>query len=294
MNYKKWLQQNTTSLLGKTVAITGSTGGLGKEICFWLASLGANLILLDRNKQKQENLKFQIYEKFSNIHINNFIVDNENFESVKKLCQNLKQVDIDILILNAGAYKIPRKITDTGYDNLFQINFLTPYYILKELLPILNINQNTKIVLVGSIAHKKNKFNPNDIDYSNCKKSMRVYGNAKRFIMFSAINLINQFKNVNLSIVHPGITLTNIISNFPKPLLFFVKPLMKIVFNSPKKASLNIIKGVFDNILDGNWIGPKYLDIWGLPKNKRLKTYNKQEAKMIYNCAEEIYSNLEN
>ena len=52
MKVNKWLSLNTTSLLGKTIAVTGTTGGLGKEICKYLASLNANLILMDRNKKR--------------------------------------------------------------------------------------------------------------------------------------------------------------------------------------------------------------------------------------------------
>ena len=51
MNISSWIETNTTSLSGKTVALTGSTGGLGREICKHLVSLGANLILLDRNEK---------------------------------------------------------------------------------------------------------------------------------------------------------------------------------------------------------------------------------------------------
>lgn len=292
MNYKKWLQQNTTSLFGKTVAITGSTGGLGKEICFWLAGLGANLVLIDRNKQKQDNLKTQLLQKFSSIKVNGFIVDNENFESVKKVCEKLKQININTIIFNAGAYKIPRTKTSLGYDNIFQINFISAYYMLCELLPVLDKKEDAKVVIVGSIAHKKNRFNASDIDFFNCKKSTRVYGNAKRFLMFSAIQKIKQYKNVKLAIVHPGITLTNIISNFPKVIYTIVKPIMKIVFDSPKKASLNILKGVFDSTKNTEWIGPKFCDIWGKPKKKILKTYNEQEAKLMFNQAENICKNL--
>ena len=33
MNIKKWLHINTESLKGKRVAVTGSTGGIGRELC---------------------------------------------------------------------------------------------------------------------------------------------------------------------------------------------------------------------------------------------------------------------
>lgn len=59
MNIEKWLKLNTTSLKGKIVAVTGSTGGLGSELCKYLASLSANLILVDRNLHKSQ--KFALY-----------------------------------------------------------------------------------------------------------------------------------------------------------------------------------------------------------------------------------------
>ena len=52
MNIKKWLAENTSSLVGKTVVVTGTTGGLGRELCGYLALLGAELILVDRNAQQ--------------------------------------------------------------------------------------------------------------------------------------------------------------------------------------------------------------------------------------------------
>lgn len=40
------------SLYGKTVAISGGTGGIGQALCRELAARGAHLLLLDRNGEK--------------------------------------------------------------------------------------------------------------------------------------------------------------------------------------------------------------------------------------------------
>ena len=53
---KSWFDKHTKRLDGKTVAVTGSTGGLGMELCDYLASLGAGLVLVDRNREKSEAL----------------------------------------------------------------------------------------------------------------------------------------------------------------------------------------------------------------------------------------------
>ncbi|MBQ3547362.1 MAG: hypothetical protein IJA44_02680, partial [Clostridia bacterium] len=43
VNYKKWFLKNTESLSGKTVAVTGSTGGIGLWLCKLLADYKYNM-----------------------------------------------------------------------------------------------------------------------------------------------------------------------------------------------------------------------------------------------------------
>ena len=69
MNYKKWIKSNTKDLINKTVVISGSTGGLGIEICQTLASLNCNLILLNRNLNKSEKQKEALLKLHPNIKI---------------------------------------------------------------------------------------------------------------------------------------------------------------------------------------------------------------------------------
>ena len=211
-------------------------------------------------------------------------------ECVKQLSNFNK---IDVLILNAGAYAIPRKITNIGYDNVFQINFVSPYFLVKSLLPILRKSNNPKVVLTSSIAHNYSKIDERDIDFRTRKKSNLIYGNSKRFITFSLMELFEQNKDISLSIVHPGITFTKITNHYPKFIYAIIKYPMKMIFISNKKASLNIIKGVFDKTDYMEWIGPSASNIWGYPKKKKLKTCSKEESAKIFETAENIYKNLE-
>ena len=151
-------------------------------------------------------------------------------------------------------------------------------------------NQNLKVVAVGSIAHKNCRLNENDISLKDCKKDVKLYGNAKRFLMFSLAKLC---EDKNYTIAHPGITYTNITSHYPKILLPFIKFFMKIIFPSTKKASLTIVKALFENAPKGQWIGPKYFDIWGKPKTKRLKTFSSQESDKVFEIAESISKKAE-
>lgn len=284
MSIEKWLKKNTASLSGKTVAVTGSTGGLGTPLCSYLASLGASLILVDRNGSRSEAHANGLREKYG-VPVSLIQCDLQSLTSVVSATDELIKAEPDILIHNAGAYSIPREICDTGYGNVFQINFLSPYYMTKELLPVLR-KKKGKVIAVGSIAHNYSKTDENDIDFVTRKASSRLYGNAKRFLMFSLYSLLENEKDVSLSVVHPGITFTNITAHYPKLIFAVIKNPMKIIFMKPKKAALSLLSGVFDTTAANEWIGPRIFNIWGYPSKKLLKTCKKDESRFIFEQAE--------
>lgn len=291
MNIRKWLDNNTATLENKTVAITGSTGGLGRETCKYLAGLGANLILLDRNASLSNEHKEYLLSLNSAISVECINIDLEDIDSVIDATEILKERGIDVFVHNAGAYSIPRRKCKNGYDNVFQINFVSPYYMIKELLPQLSL-RNGKVVAVGSIAHNYSRVDKNDVDFSQRKASSKVYGNAKRYLMFSLYELFRSPKDVSLSVTHPGITFTNITAHYPKLIFAIIKHPMKVIFMPSRKAALCIIKGVFDACGYSEWIGPRVFDVWGLPLKRRLKTCKKDESAFISQFAEESYKQM--
>ena len=291
MNIEKWLEENTESLAGKTVAITGSTGGLGRELCRYLAGLSASLVLVDRNAERSEAFRQELLNEFENISVLSVVADLEDIRSVDRACERLKALPIDIFIHNAGAYSIPRHKCEGGYDNVFQINFVSPYYIIKELLPALR-DRGGRVVVVGSIAHNYSKTDEADVDFSGRRASSKVYGNAKRHLMFSLFELFREEREVSLSIAHPGITFTNITAHYPKVIFAIIKHPMKIIFMKPRRACLSVLRGVFEPCGYCEWIGPRVFDIWGLPIKKKLNTCKPDECSYIGEIAEKIYSDM--
>ncbi len=293
MNFEKWLKNNTQDLTNKTVVITGSTGGIGQELCKILANLGANLVLVGRKAEALEQQKAELQNINRAIIVDYFQADFNSLADVDALAIYLSSKQVDILIHNAGAYAVPRKFSDVGFDNVFQINFLSPYYLTKKLLPTLEKAEDPKVVVVGSIAHTYDKFNAEDIDFRFNKKPSKVYGNSKRFLMFTFHEWFREMGGkVKLSVVHPGITFTNITNHYPKFIYAIIKYPMKLIFMKPKKASLNLIKGIFTPTEFGTWIGPKLFNIWGLPKKKKLKIPAKESAQ-IYETSKKILAEAE-
>ena len=289
--YKRYLSRigmGDVSLSGKTVALTGSTGGIGRELCRYLLCLGARLVLVDRNISRAEDLRRELLCAYPEGNISLLTADLSDMASVRAVTDQLIRFSPDVFIHNAGAYSIPRKICDTGYDNVYQINFVSPYYMIRKLLPTLKARKG-HVVVVGSIAHNYSKTDPQSIDFADHSRASKVYGNAKRYLMFSMYGLFSKEPDVTVSVTHPGITFTGITAHYPKLIFALIKHPMKVIFMKPRKACLSVLKGVCESCGDNEWIGPRFFGIWGLPKKSRLNTATPEEQRFICETAERIY-----
>ena len=271
-------------MMKKIIAITGATGGLGNSTTKKLASLGYDMIFVDRNQEKSKKWAEEIKKEYPSVKIEFVKADFSNFQSIKEAIEKLSKKKIDCLILNSGIYNVKIEKLESGYNNIFQVNYLYPYFMARTLLENGSVK---KVVAVGSIAHFKAKADEKDIDYSNKKQKMKIYGNSKKFLMYSLYDL-KKNQNLNIAIAHPGITSTNMTTNYPKWIRWLVKGMTKLMFDSPKKTCLNIVKAVEENCDPYEWIGPRTMNIWGKPKKKTLKP-DKKEVEFISQFAENFY-----
>jgi len=190
MNPLKYIEKNCNNLTNKRVVVTGATGGLGKIICDYLLFLNADLTLACRNETLANELTQDLLKKHPNAKIDFIPLDLGDLKSVKNAITEIKRYNgIDILINNAGVYNIPIKKLDSGFNNVFQINFLYTYYLTKQLLPELEKREGSTCITLGSVAHNYSKLDPSDLDFSTRKKSSLIYGNSKRLLMFSLYEL---------------------------------------------------------------------------------------------------------
>lgn len=287
MYIQKYVKKYEGRLAGRRVAISGSTGGIGRELCFYLAFLGAELVLVDRNIERSHSLAAELKAKYTALSVSHVQADMSDMASVRAAADRLCDMKIDYLILNAGAYSIPRRICDTGYDNVFQINFVSPYYLARRLLSGIE-SRGGKLVAVSSIAHNYSKIDESDVDFSTRKAASKVYGNAKRYLTYSLFAL----NSPAVSVTHPGISFTGITNHYPKLIFALIKHPMKVIFPHPCVACLSVLFGMFTDCKSGEWIGPTLFDVWGAPRKKPLRTATKSEQMKITEIAEEIYNKI--
>ena len=121
--------------------VTGASSGIGKEIAYYLASLGIDLIIVARNKEDLEKIKKDVNVKIITMDL--IIRDN-----VFKLYDMVKSDDIDILINNAG-FGLFGTFDETDLDREMEMIDLnvTTYHILTKLFLIDFLKKDSGYIL---------------------------------------------------------------------------------------------------------------------------------------------------
>ena len=268
----------------KKVAITGSTGGILSQVCIELVKQNCDLILINRNVEKTEKQKEELL-KINNVNIDIIKADMSSLNDIDNILDELKNKDFEFLILGSAVYNVPLKKLELGYNNVFQINFISPVYLTNKLL---ETNKDLNIIVIGSIAYNYTKINEEDIDLSSSKKGTHIYGNSKRYLMSYMMKKYPE----NISISHPGITLTNLTNHYPKWINWLVKIGIKLIFPSNKKAARNILYAMNNKTGYMEWIGPKFINLYGRPKIKKIKKLEDKEVNKIYEISEDILKQI--
>ena len=142
---------------GKTVMITGASGGLGEQIARLSGKSGANLVLLARNEQKLEKLKGDLEAKYP-IKVWTIGADVGNKEALEGALAKIdEQVDtIDILVNNAGfgKFKTVLDLDLLDAENMFKVNVLGLVMITKWILPKMVEKKQGHIINIASMAGK--------------------------------------------------------------------------------------------------------------------------------------------
>lgn len=133
--------------------ITGATSGLGLAYAEILASEGRNLILVARNTIGLQEVSEHLTHRFG-VDILSFPSDLSNIMSLNQLVTELRMLEIDTLINNAG-FGIYDSFQHSGLENelrLINLTITAPMTLCHELIPQIIRQPNGLIINIGSIA----------------------------------------------------------------------------------------------------------------------------------------------
>lgn len=136
----------------KTIFITGSTDGLGKATAAALVDLGHTVLIHGRNQDKLDTVKAELNKRHASADVEAYAADLSDFAAVEQLASAVlnKHRRIDVLINNAGVYKVPNKTAANGIDIRFVVNTIAPYLLTLKLLEC--IGTSGRVINLSSAA----------------------------------------------------------------------------------------------------------------------------------------------
>ncbi|KAK9751990.1 short chain dehydrogenase [Popillia japonica] len=154
---------------GKTVIVTGATGGIGKETAKDLAARGARVILACRNTDYGNQIKDEFVKETQNENIVVKKLDLSSQKSIREFAKDINQTEsrLDVLIHNAGTAELRSKTTEDGLELTMATNHFGPFLLTHLLIDLLKRSAPSRIVVVASALYRfasvnLNKLNPVD------------------------------------------------------------------------------------------------------------------------------------
>lgn len=200
----------TDEFKNKLVVITGATSGIGYFTARKYASMGANILAVNRNQQKSEALCNEIENEFG-VKCNYLIADLSVLSDIKRVADELANLEssIDLLIHNAGVYLTRRELTVDGLEKVFVVHYLSAFIINYRLIEKLKSQQRARIIMVGSEGHRFAAWGLrlDDLNWDRRRYSgLKSYGSAKTSQLLSMIIFDQIFRGsgVTINTMHPG------------------------------------------------------------------------------------------
>lgn len=197
---------------GLTAMVTGASSGIGKEMALYLASLGADLILVARNQEKLDQTAQIAEEKFQ-VKSETISMDLSKEKSAQKLYNLVKEkgLKVDILVNNSGfgVYGFFDGTPLERHSDMLHLNIQTLTELTSLFLEDMKKNNLGYILLTASTA----AFQPTPL-YS-------TYGASKAYVLNFGTALHYELKvqklNIHCSILCPGPTDTSFFKSANHP-----------------------------------------------------------------------------
>ena len=194
---KCWLQ-------GKTVVVTGASGGMGAGIAATLIKKhGCTVIGIARNERKIFNFIDELGEEYAKKFSYKLfdVSKRENWEDFAKYLEE-ENIAVDVLINNAGILPKFKRFDRYSYEEIekaMNINFYSCIYSVKTMLPILQKSSSPAIINIDSSAALMTLAGTSM--YSASKAALKSFTEALR-LEFAG--------KIYVGLVCPGFTKTDI------------------------------------------------------------------------------------
>jgi len=222
-------------MAGKTVLVTGGTGGIGRATAVRLAAMGARVGITGRELGRTQRAAAEVASEADGGNVDAFASDLSSQAGVRLLANEALATypRIDVLVNNAGGFWSHRHVTADGLEHTFALNHLAPFLLTSLLLDRLIESAPARIVTVSSGAQSMGKIDFDDLMGERKYSGQTAYNQSKLANVMFTYELARRLAGtgVTATVLHPGMTNTSFSAEDPSrafaPLVTVMRPFMK-------------------------------------------------------------------
>jgi NAD(P)-dependent dehydrogenase (short-subunit alcohol dehydrogenase family) len=221
-------------MAGKTVLVTGASGGIGKATAAGLSRKGAHVALVGRDPERLHAAAQEIHDTTGR-PVDAFTADLSDQSEVRHLAAEVLErlPRLDVLVNNVGGYWNTRHLTEDGLERTLALNHLAPFLLTNLLLGRLAEAAGGRVVTVASNAEALGRIDFDDLQGTGKYSGARAYNESKLANILFTYELARRLRGtpVTANALHPGLVNTSFGAADPgiiqRVLVPIIRPLMK-------------------------------------------------------------------
>jgi len=199
----------------KTVLITGSTDGIGRQAALDLARLGARLLIHGRREAQAESVLREIQEINPNAEHKMLVADLSSMRQTRVLAETINREipKLDVLVNNAGVFMNDMQVTEDRFEMTFAVNYLSHFLLTHGCLDLLMKSAPSRILNLSSIAHQGIRMDFENLNSEAYFGSFEAYSLSKLASILFANELAERLQGtgVTANSLHPGVVSTKLL-----------------------------------------------------------------------------------
>jgi retinol dehydrogenase 14 len=280
----------TGPLAGRTVLVTGATGGIGRATAVGLATMGADLAITGRDRERTEGAAREI-RAVSSGQVDLFVADLSSQSEVRRLADEVLQTypRIDVLINNVGGYWNTRHVTADGLERTFALNHLASFLLTNLLLDRLKQSAPARVVTVASNAHATGQIDFDDLQGERSYSGSRAYNQSKLANILFTYELARrlQASAVTANTLHPGVVNTSFGAEDPAGIQRLIIPFARPFMKAPEQGAATSIH--LASAPDLEQVTGRYFAN-SKPKRSSKRSYDETAAARLWQVSTELVS----